>query len=466
MRRRTLTATLSLIILSSVTFAQDTSPLLKGKVNISIKEGTIECQLTLSEIPRIEDYFIRINSGMNIRYFKNTDEGYPYQYDRSFHDTLSTGESNAYFLPRNNGSEKYLPPSITFSYVGKFPVFHDSLKDYSVQDWKGNISFNGFSVRTDGRQSSWYPVLYDVKRDIKYDKVRYELEVNCADCSSIYLNGTKPVAGQKALFKSNTPHEIAMFAGKYKIANQDGTYILNPDISEKQIKEFGKFTNAVKDYYANKLSIPYGESITYIQTTPTSEMNAWLFVSYPSIFNIGRGEYGMKGLFDPKKGDWFKTYIAHELGHYYFGTYRRFNSELGDMLNEALSEYLSFKAAKEIISDSVYREKIQGKINAVKSFAAIPFAKIRSHSDYQNREYYVYYYGPLILTAIEKEIGEGNMWKWIKSLLETKADFTNYAFIEQTLGAVTDKATLESIKSKYFYSDNAIRNVLETTGFK
>src|SRR6185436_7965586 len=138
------------------------------------------------------------------------------RYDRSFHDTLSTGESNAYFLPGNSNAGKHLPSSIAFSYVGKFPVFYDSLKDYSFEDWKGNISFNGYSVRTDGRQTSWYPVLYDIKKDVKYDKVRYELEVNCVDCKYIYLNRSKPVSGQKAIFKSDIPHEIAMFAGKYK----------------------------------------------------------------------------------------------------------------------------------------------------------------------------------------------------------------------------------------------------------
>lgn len=56
----------SLLLLTQALKAQDSIPLLTGTVNISIKEGTFDCDLTLSNIPRIQDYFIRINSGMNI----------------------------------------------------------------------------------------------------------------------------------------------------------------------------------------------------------------------------------------------------------------------------------------------------------------------------------------------------------------------------------------------------------------
>ncbi|HUR67405.1 MAG TPA: hypothetical protein VMZ03_13725 [Chitinophagaceae bacterium] len=465
MRRYTFAGFLLLLFCES--FSQDSIPLLKGKINLSIREGTIECDLVLSNIPRIEDYFIRINSGMNIRYFKNVDPAFPLYYDRSFHDTTSTGETSAYYFPRNGGRDKYLPPAIHFRYAGKYPVFYDSLKDFSGDDWKGNISFNGYSLRTDGRQSAWYPVLYDVKKDIKFDKVKYDIEINCPDCSSLYVNGSVPVAGSKGIFKSDTPYEIAMFCGHYKISNQEGVYFLNPDITDKQIKEFGQITSEYKKYYAEKLSIPYNESVTYIQTTPTSESQAWLFVSWPTIVNIGRAEYGMKSFFDAKKGNWFKPFIAHELGHYYFGTYRRFNSELGDMINEGLSEYLSFKVTRKMISDSIYNKKIHEKIAAVQKFEAIPFGKIRSHADYQNRELYVYYYAPILFSAIEKEIGEPTMWRWLKALLETKTVFTNYSFLEETLRSVLgDNNKFESIRAKYFYSNNAIENAAAIIGDK
>ena len=51
--------------------AQENTPFLKGKVEISIKEGTFDCDLTLSNIPKIKDYFIRLNSGMNILHMRS-----------------------------------------------------------------------------------------------------------------------------------------------------------------------------------------------------------------------------------------------------------------------------------------------------------------------------------------------------------------------------------------------------------
>ena len=441
------------------TRAQDSIPLLTGKVNLSITKGTIECDFTLSHVPRIADYYIRINSGMNILFFKNLDANTLINYDKSFHDTLSYGESSAYYFAANGGTGKFLPRAIQFKYVGMYPVVKDTLKDYSVDDWKGNIAFNGYSVRTDGTQSAWYPILYDIQKDLKYDKVKYDIEVTCSDCNMQYINGSLPTAGTTVNFKSDVPQQLTMFSGKYKIAKVDDTYILNPDISEEQIKTFCGFTNLYKKFYEDNLHIPYKQSITYVQTTPTSKYNAWLFVSYPTIVNIGYGQWGMKSFFDKKKGDWFKPYIAHELGHYYFGTCKTFNTELGDMMSEGFSEYLSLTLTRALISDSVYKTKLDDKIKALKDFTAVPFAKVKSEADYSNRELYVYNYAPLIFTAIEKEIGQKNMWAWLKAILETKTDFTNYGFMLQTLKeTLHDDNKFVLIQSRYFDTDKSFEN--------
>lgn len=451
----------SVLLFFQTASAQDSIPLLKGKVTISITKGTMDCDFTLSSMPRIEDYVIRINSGMNILYFKNLDANNLIYYDKSFTDTLSSGESNAYYFANNKRNGKFLPHAIQFRYMGMYPVVKDTLKEYSVEDWKGNIAFNGYSVRTDGRQSAWYPVLYDVKRDLVYEKVKCDIEVDCADCNTIYVNGNLPVKGTKANFKNDVATQLTMYSGKYKVANVDGTYFLNPDINDTQLKEFGSMTNSFKKFYEERIGIPYKDAITYIQTTPTSKYNAWMFVSYPSIVNIGYGKYGLISFFDKKTSNWFKPYMAHELGHYYFGTLKVFNSELGDMMSEGFAEYLSLQVARELVSDSIYNQKIAAKIKALIDFPAVAMAKIKSKSDYNNRELYVYYYAPLIFTAIEKEIGLPKMWQWIKTIIETKTDFTNYDFLVRTLASVVqDDKKMEVIKTKYLSADKAFENAI------
>ena len=446
----------------SIIIAQDSFPLLSGTVDLSVKNGTFKCDFTLSNIPRIEDYYIRINAGMNILSFRNIEANKLIYFEKSFSDTISTGETIAYYFPGNKGKGKFLPKAVEFKYVGMYPVIFDTLKDYSVEDWKGNIAFNGYSVRTDGSQSAWYPVLYNIKKDIRYDKVKYDITINCKDCNSLYVNGSNPIKGNKGQFKSDIPQQLTMFSGNYKIANVNGTYVLNPNMNEKQIVTFGEITNAYKHYYEENLKIPYNQTITYIQTTPTSKYNAWLFVSYPTIVTIGHGKDGLLGFFDKKGGDWYRQYIAHELAHYYFGSLKQFNASLADMMSEGFSEYLSLKITKNLISDSIYNKKIAEKIKNLNKTTPLPFGKINSSSDYENRNLYVYSYAPLIFLSVEKEIGEQKMWAWLKKIIETPTDFTDYAFLKNTLSSVLeDKIKFDLIIEKYFEAGNAFDNIVK-----
>lgn len=440
------------------THAQDTIPHVEGKIRISIKRGTIECDLTLSNMPRLADYYLRLNSGMNIRYIKNAEASTaPLPYERSLQDTLSSGESLAYYIPSWKESGKYLPYSIRFNYTGMYPVITDTS---SVVDWRGNIAFNGTSLRADGIQSAWCPVLYDVKTDTRYEKVTYDLDVTCDDCKVIYMNGSQPVPGTHARVRSNHAQDLTLFAGDFKSVSINGNYFLNPDADEVQLTELEKILNSFQKYLEKKLGIPYKGKTVYIQTTPVSRKNSWLFASYPTIVKVGWDE-GMKSFANKEKGKGFLQYMAHELAHYYFGTVRTFNSELGDMISEGFAEFLALHITRTKISDSLYHEKMKSKVRAMQNFNPVPIASVRSKNDYRNRELYVYYYAPLIFSAIEKEIGEEKMWEWIKALLQSPVVFTNYAFFEQTLSkVVNDKKRLELLQEKYFFSESSLQNAV------
>jgi hypothetical protein len=70
--------------------AQDSIPYLTGTVHLSIEKGTMDCDLTLRSYPIISDYLIRINSGMNILYFRSVQPDFKIYYDRSSNDSTST----------------------------------------------------------------------------------------------------------------------------------------------------------------------------------------------------------------------------------------------------------------------------------------------------------------------------------------------------------------------------------------
>lgn len=462
MRKQIASALLSLIAYTTIA-SQDTIPHITGKVNISVKKGTIECDLTLSNMPRLTDYYLRLNSGMNIRYIKNGESPTlpSLQYDRSVYDSMSSGESSAYYIPAYNKTGKYLPYSVRFNYVGMYPVITDTS---AVVDWRGNLAFNGTTLRADGIQSAWAPILYDVKTDKRYEKVTYDLDVTCSDCKVIYVNGSQPVTGTRAQVKSSNAQDLTMFVGDFKSVSINGNYFLNPDADDQQLAELEKTLQSYQSYLGKKLGIPYKGKAVYIQTTPVSKYNSWLFASYPTIVKIGWDD-GMKSFVSKEDGPGFRQYMAHELAHYYFGTFRTFNSELGDMISEGFAEFLALHITRTWISDSLYRQKLQSKVRSMRNFKPGTMASVRSNSDYQDRELYVYYYAPVIFSAIEKEIGEEKMWEWIKSLLQTPTVFTNYTFFEQTLSKVVkDKNKMDQLREKYLTPANALQNAISTLG--
>ncbi|HUC82374.1 MAG TPA: hypothetical protein VMR70_15820 [Flavisolibacter sp.] len=440
--------------------AQDTIPHVKGNVTISVKKGTIECDLILSNMPQLNDYYFRINSGMNIRYIKNAEPNMqPLRYERSLDDTLSSGESLAYYIPSYNESGKYLPHAVRFNYVGMYPVITDTT---SAVDWRGNIAFNGTTLRADGIQSAWCPILYDVKTDRRYENVTYDLDVTCNDCKVIYVNGSEPVSGTYAKVRSNAPQDLTLFAGDFKAVSINGNYFLNPDAEDQQLAELENMLASYQKYLENKLGIPYKGKAVYIQTTPVSKNNSWLFASYPTIVKVGWDE-GMKSFANKSTGAGFLQFMAHELAHYYFGKVRPFNSEIGGLISEGFAEFLALRITKTLISESQYSEELKSKVRAMNNLNPVPMQKIRSEADYKNRELYLYYHAPLVFLAIEKEIGEEKTWAWLKSLLLSPAVKTDYTFFEQTLKkVVNDKTKFDALREKYLSSDQAFKNAVST----
>ncbi|TDX00385.1 M1 aminopeptidase family protein [Dinghuibacter silviterrae] len=441
-------------------YSQDTIPHVQGEVTISVKKGTIECDLTLSNMPRLSNYYLRLNSGMNIRYIKNAEgAASPLPYDRSSQDTLSSGESTAYYIPAYNKSGKYLPHAIRFNYVGMYPVITDTT---SVVDWRGNIAFNGKTLRADGIQGAWCPILYDATTDTRYEKVTYDLDVTCNDCQVIYVNGSQPVSGTHAHVISTASQDLTMFAGDFRSVSIDGNYFLNPDADDQKLAQLEKVLHSYQDYLEKKIGIPYKGKAVYIQTTPVSKNNGWLFASYPTIVKVGWDE-GFKSFAGNKDGSGLLQYMSHELSHYYFGDVRVFNSDLGDMLSEGFAEFLKLNITRTLISDSIYRADLQSKVRAMRNFKPTPIANIHSKYDYGDRELYVYYYAPLLFSALEKEIEEDKMWEWIRALLQSPMVFTNYTFIEETLSKVVNNETRFAVlREKYFTSDHALQNAITT----
>jgi hypothetical protein len=445
------------LFFSASTLSSELPIKLSGTIEISIKNGTIDANFQLENMPKLKNYLIFLNSGFNIQYFRNQKDTTNYAFDKTYNTNYSY-ESFGYYLPDNTGKGKFLPSAMQFKYTGKFPVIDNMDKASDRGDWKGNIAFNGKTIRTDGFQTAWYPILYDIDKDKRYDELAYNIKVTCLDCKSIYVNGSKPISANHGSFKREKPSSITLFTGNYDIGKQGDSYYLNSGLSTPQMHELGELTSSFEQYYQEKLSIPYGENVVYIHTTPISKKNSWLFVSYPAIVTINHDKDGLSGLLDEDKSTWFRPFIAHELAHFYFGTYRAFNSELGDMFQESFSEYLSLKLTKQLIDDETYLKNINKKLTQLEGKTLSVIKEVKSNSDYGNRNLYVYTYAPIIWLAIEKEIGEEKMWQWLNKMLTVKAEQTDYKFMIETLASVIKEEQLNFIINTYLSNKNAINN--------
>lgn len=154
--------------------------------------------------------------------------------------------------------------------------------------------------------------------------------------------------------------------------------------------------------------------------------------------------------------------MAHELAHYYFGSLLTTDGEFGHIVDESFAEYMALNLTKNLESEQDYRGVLEKRITPLKFLKNYkPWAQVTKEADYGNREYYLYYYGPVLLTAIEKEIGEEAMRQWLRLMLAAKPSHTDYSFVLSTFKkAVPDAALQQKVIDSYFTSANALNTAV------
>jgi hypothetical protein len=457
------TKLLIVLIIANIQILIAQIPHLTGEVKISILNGTIESNLEYSNLPSLKNYNIWLNTGLNIRYFRNAEDNFNYGFEKEYNDDKSS-EAFQYYFPAKDKKDKFLPNRFKVNYVGKFPVISDTLKAGNTGDWKGNIAFNGKSIRAT-EQSAWYPILYDVEHDNVIDKITYDISINCIDCKSIYLNGSTPIRGKFANFKSEKPISVMLFAGLFDFTKNKKTYFINTELNSIQESVLGNWTDKIVSFYESKFKIPYGNSVTYLYTTPISKNNAWMFVTYPTIAIIGQEKYNAKSYFEANtnvlKNNSNIEHFAHELGHYYFGTVVVPNSELRWFFLEGLTEYLALQTVKEVLGEENYQKKIQKYLKSTTDYKPKPLSIIKN-SEIDNT--YRYNYVPLLITALEKEVGKENVWNWLRIVLNSPNSIkTDYNFFKSSLiKSGIEESDFVKFEEKYILSENAKENVIRT----
>lgn len=459
MKNLLLFVAISLLFISETISAQ--TPHVKGTIAVSTQNGTLQGDVTISNLPRVENYVILLNKGLNIEFLRNEDKKVNYYFDSNYDEEVSE-EGFQYFIPNDDRTGKFLPKELRIKYTGAFPVINNYTEAYEWGDWKGNIAFRGNTLRA-SEQSVWYPVLYDVANDQIINKYTYDLTIKTELGNSIYLNGSAPTSKNEATLTSSVPVSLLLFAGEFSFSAKEGIYIVNGKLDAEKEQTLSIWTNTIIDFYEKKLEIDYGQTVTYLGAHPTSIKNGWMFVTYPTIAIIGNDRWSFAGYFDEKTHEWIDesntSFIAHELGHYYFGTLFIPNDTLRWAFLEGMTEYISLQAVREILGDETYQKKLQSYAENSNDLEVIGLPEITQFREIN--ETYRYNYFPLLINALETEIGEKAVWNWCKVIIRSKNQNSNYQFFKDTLlESGVSGEEFKNFELKYITSKDAKKNVM------
>ncbi len=441
------------------------TPHLTGVVTISLNEGVIRATWDVSNLPPITNYSIWINAGFNIDRFSDS-TGTNRLYEKKFYNADQSEEAMQYVFDADKGKARVLPRRFRVSYTGAFPVYSDTTQMTDRGDDSGRIAFNGKTLRA-GDQSCWYPVIYDTNRDDILTDVSYDITINCPDCAGIYLNGDVPKSGPSARLVSQKPVPLFLLAGQVASVQQSGSYFINTGMNNRTAAIADSWMGRIKQFYVSKLSIPYEQSVYAVGATPISKKDAWMVCRFPTIAVVGH-QLSWQGLIDEKRNTLadsmqFVQFIGHEMGHYYFGNRLRPNSDLKYTFMEGCTEYLALQLVRTVLGERHYRQKLatyHRRIGTRRDFKALTVASVSEPL----RELQHYVYVPLVLTALEHEIGSAQVWKWLSTVLKSPPGKTDYAFFKDSLlrsGVTPDSYQL--FESKYVTSEKSVENVLAAT---
>jgi hypothetical protein len=405
-----LIALLAPAISQAAPLAQAT-PLTTGSVRLDIASGRVEGDVCMSSLPAASMGAFVLNAGLNVARVTDGD-GKPVGFDGWYAPDVN-GEARVYTLAEPAAK-------LCMQYVGAFPLYpkHDALGDF-----KGMMAFNGDSARFT-EQSAWLPQAFDAKTRVRSSESRYDLQVDCNGCRFLYLNGSPAIEGAQGRFRSDKARPILLFGGSGPITRTAQVTILNETLPTAKVDALSRTVQQVADVHARYLGVPLADRPTFLRMVTLNQIerdrqgSEWGFATWPTIAMSGSiGNVADSLMAGGEKAERRVQYIAHEMGHYYFGTLNRPQGPYFWVLLESSAEFLSIKALRGISGDASadrYIARLQSAVDKTDT-PLQAFDTIDGSSDLGER--YRYAYAPLLLLSLEKQVGEAKMQAFMRVLL-------------------------------------------------
>ena len=433
--------------LTSAARAQS-APHLDGTVETDTATGLLRGDVCLSKLPQQQTYSFLLNRGLNIREVRDGASGKPLKYT-GYYDATNAGDATRYTMESGVGAGGFC-----VSYVGAYPVYRVDAGERSELDWKGQIAFDGRTVRA-ADQTRFHPVVINAATGAPLDTVSYKLDVTCPGCKAIFVNGSAPKAGPKATFSSDRPRQLMLYAGDFPYTSAGGVQFVGAGISPADADAIRSGIKAVADAHAAYLGVPYSDEPVYLTFAAVSRSRtlgktSWMFVTWPTIAMDGRVPFSQllqetegRRVFVPDR------FIAHEMAHYYFGASYVPRGPLQWFLHESTAEFLALKAHRAFAGEKAYESVVRSHFQKAVTISAVtPLDNVREPE--QIGSDYRYYLGPLLLIALERYAGESVVRKTLISLVnDPPAREVSYAdFRERLLSAGAPAAQLTAFEAE------------------
>lgn len=308
---------------------------------------------------------------------------------------------------------------ICLRYSGEFPVHDVAAGDYRETDDSSVIAFTGDLMRARGI-SRWHPTTFDPGTGLSAEAVTYAVEIECAACEKILVNGLGAEPGPAASFESSEPRELLLIAGDLAVREAGGVEFIGLETSEESAGSLAATLGSIVEYLQAYVGVPYGDApriVTIPAARAPRQGQLWGFMSDPSLVLIGMTVPEMVGALEgsERSRQAMLGFLAHELAHRHFGWRLGGGSAQRDLFGEPFATYLELKAVRHFVGPEAY-DRALARLRGRAERLDVPRLIEAGANDFALAEQR-YVHAPAALFALEDQIGENAMRMILVELL-------------------------------------------------
>jgi hypothetical protein len=393
-------------------FAQ--TPRLAGTVSVDIVTGRLSADVCLAQLADRPSYRFALHHGLNIESVR-TSAGRMLTYE-GYNPIQPAGVALRYTIRDTLGPSQ----TICVRYTGAFPVYDSAA---ATVDSKENIAFGHRTARA-AEDTRWYPVPYDSSGNEEQAELLYHLRVECQGCRTIYINGAPPAPGPVAELSSARPRALLLYAGEFPATERHGRLFLGAEISDTAARVLEAKVGGVLRFYQEWLALPVHDTVVFMSFRPVRAMRLgqlWAFVTAPTV--ALNKDFAV--FVDPEAGEAMTSgvlaVLAHELAHVYLGAFSPRGSYT-QFYMESIAEYLGLKAIAGMLGEAAFQSRLRSRYEELRGGPLLPTLDqigvlVAGGANPLEQNRYRYSYGPLLLLALERDIGAAAMARVLRAFI-------------------------------------------------